>query len=185
MRKILFLSVISLFLASSTAALSCAIPPDQYTFHCSEENTCQQNFSTGDEKLHNGTEIPPENKTNQNRTDRREVRYVVEKVGNRDLPSADQALESAKSLCPGPERIHLYPKEDFKEESLKDTTKCYQTQIESSENYYKVTREPTTEPPTCIRKHQDSMISGGDRSWVGPISWTDMIIETIIINIIL
>lgn len=196
LKKVTFLSALILLYVASAASLSCVVGPDTYTFHCPEDEMCEKNLSLKEISLgyEGKDQISPFNKTKINKTntsiqERFDLPYTVKKVENQELPSEEAAREADKGMCPSPANIHLYPIDSFEKKELQDRDSCYRTEIEEARNYYKVTREPTTEPPTCIRKHQDSMISGGDRSWVGPISWTDMIIDkiidTIILNIIL
>lgn len=185
MKKILFLVITVLFFISSTAALSCIIPPDKYTFHCPEKSSCHENVSKTGTMGYEGINISAENKTNPGPVGGRQWGYISEIVNNRELPSAKEAKEKDKSLCPGQRSIHFYPKKVFQQDELKDTTECYENRIEELDNYYKVVREPTTEPLLCRKKHEETAVSGGEKSWVEPVDLTDVNFGKLILDLIL
>lgn len=185
-----FLLLLSIFLyISSSAALSCAVPPPQYTFHCPEEGSCNSEFTVEELSYSESGEKISVDQYDSNLTTvnlsadteygLRTERLMVRKVRNTDLPSAEQALDDDKGLCPPAEDLHIYPKESLSEQELEDTTICYRTQIEERENYFAVDRLGTTEPLRCHRVTKETMISGGGKSWVEPYGPLDIILRII------
>lgn len=186
-KKISVLSFLIVFYIASVASLSCVIPPEKFTFHCPEQGVCEKNVSL--QEIETGyldvEQISPDNTTNLTVEESFERKYLVKKVENRELPSAEKAREKSQSVCPAQRNFHMYPKNSFEKGQLQDTEKCYKTKIEETENYYKVTREGTTEPLTCRRVKNDSFITGGDTSWVEKITLEELIIEKLILNLLL
>ncbi|MFB6114936.1 MAG: hypothetical protein ABEK04_01485 [Candidatus Nanohalobium sp.] len=173
---------------SSAAALSCVIPPAEYTFHC-PESSCDQKFEAESAYEDSSKTLKPSRYNSTfsavsyeigTEPDNNMERLRVRKVSNSKLPSAEKALKEDKSLCPGAENIHLYPRESFQRNELRDTTICYKTTVKKTPNYYKVTRESTTEPDRCKRVYKNSMIAGGDRSWVEPRTSSDKVVNMLL-----
>lgn len=159
------------------ASLSCARSPPQYTVHCPQPSDCERDIllEGQDRPGPDNNSISPANITENFSTVKTSVEtYMVRKAENRKLPSISKALESDKGLCPSPANVHLYSKENFEKPGLKHQDYCYRTKINEGENYYRVTREATTEPWYCISRHQDTMISGGYRAWISPIKTSDL-----------
>jgi len=175
MRILIGLIALVVFI-SSGSALSCAWSPDKATFHC-PEGDCQEdvNSSNSDSLKYSirGEKIPePGSSTQKNKTvrDRETVRLEIRSTDSGEIPSAEQALSDSKALCSPGEKLHLYAKNSFEKESLKDTTNCYTTKIESLEDYFLVQRKGTTAPLLCVQKTRGQMVSGGETHYAAPIN---------------
>jgi hypothetical protein len=172
-KKILVLTVFLAAYVSSTAALSCKLPPDKLIFHCTDQNKCGNSLETEESSrlnYQNISMISPNQTEDKTGEEDSKPRFVIEKWENQSLPSVAEAVSIDKNPCPGTGRIHFYPKENIQKKELRDTEDCYRTKIVETTNYYQVTREPTTQPWNCVRKEEETLYTGGDISWTGPIT---------------
>lgn len=170
------------------AALSCqSLYEGHYTLHCPTENSCSSNVEIDSKNVEDAkslqlgstqlssVKIPEPGES----FIRNKSRKLFEATTNRSLPSPKKALDNAKNMCPTPSPKHLYPKKDFNRTELRDTTRCYETQIVEGENYYLVWRSGTTEGLTCIEKVRGEMISGGETHYAAPAGPLDYVIQII------
>lgn len=189
MRGLILISTLLLFSLQAASGLSCAATNDTATFHC--PGSCEEpaNFTEyGYSGLNYSVVVPQEDyipyyssgyynylETRRYYPEReltpldeipydekfqnKGMRIFVER--NRDLPSAKAAKERDRSLCSSATKYHYYPKTSFEKSYVTNTADCYTTNVEEFENYYRVTREGTSEPGGCVKKTRGERISGG------------------------
>lgn len=182
LKRVLILGTILVVFSVSGSALSCSVTTDTATVHCPAASSCEADIKANNSDRLGfsmaAEEIPETGETfllNETVRDRKRVKFEINMKRNRDLPSTEEALSDAKSICPPGASLNLYPKTSFQEKELRDKTDCYVTKIEELEDYYIVWREGTTEGLLCTEKVTGQMITGGETHYAAPVGAFDII----------
>lgn len=185
--KICLIIILTSIFVSQGLSLSCSAPDHQFTFHCPADEVCNENVTVRDSDSiyephisFTSTQIPDVGKTTENKRqiykeNSRPRTIVTRTVRNGELPDAGKALERSDNLCNPGANIHLYPKEEFEEQELHDTSKCYKTVVNQAQHYYTVHRTGTTRPLFCNTKVTGQRVSGGETHYAAPVTLGDVL----------